>query len=165
MVNIATLSSITSYQLTRRADYSSHDGTAIRDYLHVLDLAQGHLSALDHLRSANPGVRAWNLGTGRGSTVFEMIKAFSKAVGRDLPYEVVGRRAGDVLDLTSKPTRANTELGWKAQYTLEDACVDLWRWTENNLKATGSSLRRSYLTRLRLSKHNVATFYAAAVRG
>lgn len=118
--------------LIHRTDYNSHDGTAIRDYLHVLDLAQGHLSALDHLRAANPGVRAWNLGTGRGSTVFEMIKAFSKAAGRDLPYKVVGRRAGDVLDLTSKPTRANTELGWKAKYTLEDACVDLWRWTENN---------------------------------
>ena len=64
--------------------------------------------------------------------MFEMINAFSKAVGRDLPYEVVGRRQGDVLDLTANPTRANTELGWKAQRTLEDACEDLWRWTENN---------------------------------
>jgi UDP-glucose 4-epimerase len=64
--------------------------------------------------------------------VYDMIKAFSKAVGRDLPYEVVGRRAGDVLDLTANPKRANTELGWKAEHTLEEACEDLWRWTKNN---------------------------------
>lgn len=113
-------------------DYSSHDGTAIRDYIHVLDLAAGHMKALNYLRTKQPGVRAWNLGTGRGSTVFDMVKAFSKAVGRDLPYKVVGRRAGDVLDLTSNPSRANEELGWKTERTLEDACEDLWRWTENN---------------------------------
>ncbi|KAI9859511.1 MAG: UDP-glucose-4-epimerase [Trichoglossum hirsutum] len=113
-------------------DYASSDGTAIRDYIHVLDLASGHLIALDHLRSKHPGVREWNLGTGKGSTVFHMIKAFSNAVGRDLPYEVVGRRAGDVLDLTANPTRANQELGWKAKRTLEDACEDLWRWVKNN---------------------------------
>ena len=113
-------------------DYNSYDGTAIRDYIHILDLANGHLAALNYLREKQPGVRAWNLGTGRGSTVFDMVKAFSKAVGRDLPYEVVGRRAGDVLDLTSNPKRANEELGWKTQKTLEEACVDLWRWTENN---------------------------------
>ncbi|KAL1868606.1 UDP-glucose-4-epimerase [Paecilomyces lecythidis] len=113
-------------------DYKSHDGTAIRDYIHILDLADGHLQALNYLRSNNPGVRAWNLGTGRGSTVYEMIRAFSAAVGRDLPYEVAPRRAGDVLNLTANPTRANTELGWKAQRPLEQACEDLWRWTKNN---------------------------------
>ena len=107
-------------------DYSSKDGTAIRDYIHVLDLAQGHLVALNYLREHHPGVRAWNLGTGKGSTVFEMIKAFSHAVGQDLPYQVVGRRAGDVLDLTANPHRANQELGWKAERSLEDACDDLW---------------------------------------
>ncbi len=113
-------------------DYASKDGTAIRDYIHILDLANGHLVALNYLRETNPGVKAWNLGTGRGSTVFEMIKAFGKASGKDLPYEVVGRRDGDVLDLTANPTLANKELGWKAQRTLEDACEDLWRWTSNN---------------------------------
>lgn len=113
-------------------DYASHDGTAIRDYIHILDLSAGHLSALNYLRDHHPGVRAWNLGTGRGSTVFEMVKAFSAAVGRDLPYQVVGRRAGDVLNLTSNPSRANQDLGWKATHTLEDACEDLWRWTKNN---------------------------------
>lgn len=113
-------------------DYASDDGTAIRDYIHILDLAQGHLAALNYLRNHKPGVRAWNLGTGKGSTVFHMIKAFSVAVGKDLPYQVVGRRAGDVLDLTANPSRANKELAWKAQRTLEEACEDLWQWTKNN---------------------------------
>lgn len=113
-------------------DYNSHDGTAIRDYIHILDLADGHHKALNYLRDKRPGVRAWNLGTGRGSTVYEMIKAFSKAVGKDLPYEISGRRAGDVLNLTSNPSRANEELEWKTERTLEDACQDLWRWTNNN---------------------------------
>jgi UDP-glucose 4-epimerase len=113
-------------------DYKSKDGTAIRDYIHVLDLARGHLQALNYLREHQPGVKAWNLGTGKGSTVFEMIKAFSTAVGRDLPYKVEARRQGDVLDLTANATLANKELGWKTELTLEDACADLWRWTENN---------------------------------
>ncbi len=97
-----------------------------------MDLAEGHLYALRYLRSEHPGARAWNLGTGMGSTVFQMIKAFSAAVGRDLPYEVVGRRSGDVLDLTANPARANRELEWKAKRSLEDTCVDLWRWVKNN---------------------------------
>ncbi|KAF2248654.1 UDP-glucose 4-epimerase [Trematosphaeria pertusa] len=113
-------------------DYKSKDGTAIRDYIHVLDLAKGHLVALNYLREHHPGVKAWNLGTGKGSTVFDMIKAFSKVVGRDLPYQVVERRQGDVLDLTANPTLANRELEWKTELTLEDACADLWKWTENN---------------------------------
>lgn len=113
-------------------DYDSKDGTAIRDYIHILDLAEGHLVALNHLRSNHPGVRAWNLGTGRGSTVYDMIKAFSHAVGRELPYEVAPRRAGDVLNLTANATRANKELNWQTKHTLEEACEDLWRWTENN---------------------------------
>jgi len=77
-------------------------------------------------------VRAWNLGSGRGSTVLEMINAFSKVVGRPLNYEVVERRAGDVLDLTANPERANKELGWKTELTLEDACEHLWKWVSNN---------------------------------
>ena len=113
-------------------DYASRDGTAIRDYIHVLDLADGHLRALEKLRNDRPGVRAWNLGTGKGSTVHEMIKAFNAAIGREIPYEVVGRRTGDVLDLTAKPTRAHEELGWSTSRTLEDACEDLWKWVKNN---------------------------------
>ncbi|KAH7130494.1 UDP-glucose 4-epimerase [Dendryphion nanum] len=113
-------------------DYKSKDGTAIRDYIHVLDLAKGHLVALNYLRENHPGIKAWNLGSGRGSTVFEMINAFSKVVGRELPYEVAPRRQGDVLDLTANPSLANQELKWKTELTLEDACADLWKWTENN---------------------------------
>lgn len=113
-------------------DYDSHDGTAIRDYIHVIDLAKGHIAALNKLYNENPGCRVWNLGTGKGSTVFDIIRGFSKAVGRDLPYEVVGRRKGDVLNLTAVPTRANEELGWKAEIPLERTCDDLWKWVNNN---------------------------------
>lgn len=130
-------------------DYASKDGTAIRDYIHILDLARGHTVALDHLRAHHPGVRAWNLGTGKGSTVFDMVKAFSQAVGRDLPYEVAGRRAGDVLDLTANPTRANTELSWKAEHTLEEACADLWRWTENNPQGYRQEPPKEFLEKLK----------------
>lgn len=127
------------------ADYNSKDGTAIRDYIHVSDLAQGHLVALNYLREQKPGVRAWNLGTGRGSTVYDMIKAFSKVVGRDLPYEVVGRRPGDVLNLTANPARANGELQWKTKHTLEDACEDLWKWTENNPQGYRQNAPQSFV--------------------
>jgi UDP-glucose 4-epimerase len=88
--------------------------------------------ALNYLREHHPGVKAWNLGTGKGSTVIDMIKAFSHACGKDLACEIAPRRDGDVLNLTANPTRANEELGWKAKLTLEDACKDLWIWTENN---------------------------------
>lgn len=133
-------------------DYSSKDGTAIRDYIHIQDLARGHLIALNHLRFHHPGVRAWNLGTGKGSTVYDMIRAFSHAVGRDLPYQVVERRQGDVLDLTANPTRANKELGWKAQHTLEEACEDLWRWTENNPQGYRQSPPQKFLDALKKGK-------------
>ncbi|KXL45777.1 hypothetical protein M433DRAFT_4328 [Acidomyces richmondensis BFW] len=133
-------------------DYASKDGTAIRDYIHILDLAAGHLVALNHLRAHHPGVRAWNLGTGRGSTVLDMIKAFSKAVGRDLPYEVVGRRPGDVLDLTANPSRANKELGWKAKHTLEEACEDLWRWTENNPQGLRQDPPKEFVEKLKAGR-------------
>ncbi|KAI8942567.1 UDP-glucose-4-epimerase [Plenodomus lindquistii] len=130
-------------------DYASKDGTAIRDYIHVLDLARGHLQALNYLREQQPGVKAWNLGSGRGSTVFEMIKAFSKVVGRDLPYEVAPRRHGDVLDLTANPSLANKELNWKTELTLEDACADLWKWTENNPEGYGQQPPKEFLEALK----------------
>ncbi|GAB7331061.1 hypothetical protein MBLNU13_g02552t1 [Cladosporium sp. NU13] len=133
-------------------DYDSKDGTAIRDYIHILDLANGHLAALNHLRQKNPGVRAWNLGTGKGSTVYEMIKSFSTAVGRDLPYEVAPRRAGDVLNLTANATRANTELGWSTKFTLEDACEDLWRWTENNPQGYRQQPPKEFVEKLKAGK-------------
>ncbi|KAI5284415.1 UDP-glucose-4-epimerase [Ascosphaera aggregata] len=113
-------------------DYDSEDGTAIRDYIHILDLAEAHVAALDYLDKHHPGTRPWNLGTGKGSSVFHMIKAFESSVGHPLKYEVVGRRAGDVLNLTANPSRANKELHWSADRTIEQACDDLWKWTKNN---------------------------------
>ncbi|RLV93060.1 Bifunctional protein gal10 [Spathaspora sp. JA1] len=116
-------------------DYDSHDGTPIRDYIHVVDLANGHIAALNYLKKLENGqglYRAWNLGTGKGSTVFDVYNAFVKAAGKDLPYEIVGRRAGDVLDLTANPTRANKELQWTAKLSIEQACKDLWKWTTEN---------------------------------
>jgi UDP-glucose 4-epimerase len=133
-------------------DYASKDGTAIRDYIHVLDLARGHLVALDYLREHHPGVKEWNLGTGKGSTVFEMIKAFEKVVGRELKYEVAERRQGDVLNLTANPTLANKELNWSTEFTLEDACVDLWRWTENNPEGYGQQPPKEFVEKLKGEK-------------
>ena len=138
--------------LTKPVDYDSKDGTAIRDYIHILDLSRGHTVALDHLRSKQPGVRAWNLGTGKGSTVYDMINAFSKAVGRDLPYEVVARRSGDVLNLTANAARANKELGWKTEHTLEEACADLWRWTENNPQGYRQEPPKEFLEKLKAGR-------------
>lgn len=114
-------------------DYDSHDGTPIRDYIHVVDLAKGHIAALNYLESLQGGLfREWNLGTGRGSTVFDVYHAFCKAVGKQLPYEITSRRKGDVLNLTADPTRARKELNWEAQLTVDDACRDLWKWTREN---------------------------------
>ncbi|ORX94982.1 UDP-galactose 4-epimerase [Basidiobolus meristosporus CBS 931.73] len=118
-------------------DYPTKDGTGIRDYIHVVDLALGHLAALEKLKQ-DPGCIAYNLGTGVGSTVLEMIQAFSTAVGRKLPYEIVERRAGDVTNLTALPQLANQELKWKATRDLEQMCADLWRWQSGNPYGYGS---------------------------
>ena len=142
------------FRLTTPTDYASSDGTAIRDYIHVTDIAAGHIFALRHLRSDHPGVRAWNLGTGQGSTVLQVVKAFSAAVGRDLAYEVAPRRSGDVLDLTANPERANKELGWKAEHTLEDACVDLWKWVKNNVQGYRQDPSQELLEQLTGDRQN-----------
>ncbi|EPX73416.1 UDP-glucose 4-epimerase/aldose 1-epimerase [Schizosaccharomyces octosporus yFS286] len=116
-------------------DYESHDGTPIRDYIHVVDLAKGHIAALEYMNSLESDVglyREWNLGTGKGSTVFDIVNAFSQASGKELPYEIVGRRDGDVLNLTADPSRAKKELNWIATMTVEQACRDLWKWTTEN---------------------------------
>jgi UDP-glucose 4-epimerase len=113
-------------------DYDTPDGTALRDYIHVEDLAAGHVAALNRLTSTDRAVSTWNLGTGTGSSVFEMLHAFERAVGRPLPYEVVGRRPGDIAASYADPGRANAELGWKATRTIDDMCQDSWRWQSQN---------------------------------
>ncbi len=113
-------------------DYDTPDGTPLRDYIHVEDLAAGHLAALGKLATTTDPVSTWNLGTGTGTSVLEMLAAFSRAVGRDLPHEVVGRRAGDIAASYADPTKANTELGWFARKTIDDMCVDTWRWQQQN---------------------------------
>ena len=105
-------------------DYDTPDGTCIRDYIHVVDLAKGHLVALEKLN----GLSIYNLGSGKGSSVLEVMAAFSKASGKDIPYEIVGRRAGDLPECFADPTKANRELGWKAERTLDEACSDTWHW-------------------------------------
>nr|WNH42893.1 bifunctional UDP-glucose 4-epimerase/aldose 1-epimerase [Saccharomyces arboricola]WNH42897.1 bifunctional UDP-glucose 4-epimerase/aldose 1-epimerase [Saccharomyces arboricola] len=117
-------------------DYDSRDGTPIRDYIHVVDLAKGHIAALKYLDAYNEKeglCREWNLGSGKGSTVFEVYHAFCKASGIELPYEVTGRRAGDVLNLTAKPDRAKRELKWQTELQVDDSCKDLWKWATENL--------------------------------
>ena len=113
-------------------DYDTPDGTALRDYIHVEDLAEGHVAALARLASTDRAVSTWNLGTGTGSSVFDVLHAFERAVGRELPYEVVGRRAGDIAASYADPGRANAELGWRATRTIDDMCADSWRWQSQN---------------------------------
>lgn len=116
------------------SDYDTCDGTPIRDYIHISDLVQGHIAALQHLEdtSVNKYYRVWNLGTGTGTTVFQVYEAFCKAVGFRLPFELKPRRAGDVPNLTANPGRAHEELAWEATLSLDRACIDLWRWTTLN---------------------------------
>ncbi len=112
-------------------DYPTPDGTGVRDYIHVTDLARGHLAALRKL-DALPGIRAWNLGTGRGYSVLELVAAFERVTQCKVPYAVVGRRAGDVAVSYADVTRARDELGWVAQYDLDRMVADAWRWQQAN---------------------------------
>ncbi|RQH07098.1 UDP-glucose 4-epimerase GalE [Paraburkholderia dinghuensis] len=112
-------------------DYPTPDGTGVRDYIHVVDLARGHLKALDALVSRDEGFTV-NLGTGRGYSVLEIVKAFEQASGRPVPYEIVARRPGDVGECYANPAAAQSLIGWKAQYGIERMCVDHWRWQEKN---------------------------------
>jgi UDP-glucose 4-epimerase len=112
-------------------DYPTPDGTGVRDYVHVVDLARGHVEALRALDTIE-GCRAINLGTGRGSSVFEVIRAASEAVGRDLPYRVVGRRPGDAATVYADPSLAAQLLGWRAQQSLADMARDHWNWQRAN---------------------------------
>lgn len=113
-------------------DYETPDGTGIRDYIHVMDLARAHLCALDKLETDPVGARAYNVGTGRGYSVREVIEATRRASGRPIPAEVGPRRPGDIATLTADPALAERELGWKAQHGLEDMVGSAWRWQEKN---------------------------------
>ncbi len=114
-------------------DWDTPDGTGVRDYIHVSDLARGHLSALQHLSdSTSSGYDVWNLGTGRGTSVLGLITAFSAACGHDLPHRVVGRRPGDIAASYCDPAKAARELGWVTGLSLQQACEDTWRWQQAN---------------------------------
>ncbi|MBS5062401.1 MAG: UDP-glucose 4-epimerase GalE [Hungatella hathewayi] len=112
-------------------DYDTPDGTGVRDYIHVVDLAIGHVKALDKLMEDN-AVRIYNLGTGHGYSVLDMIKAFSKARGKEIPYVIKPRRPGDIATCYADPALAKKELGWEAERGLEEMCEDGWRWQSNN---------------------------------
>jgi UDP-glucose 4-epimerase len=112
-------------------DYPTRDGTGVRDYIHVVDLARGHLAALEHLADLDPWV-AINLGTGTGTTVIEMVDAVSAEVGKKLPYRVVARRPGDIAACYADPALAERLLGWRAQLGIADMCRDGWRWQSTN---------------------------------
>ncbi|MGK2953972.1 MAG: UDP-glucose 4-epimerase GalE [Thiobacillus sp.] len=112
-------------------DYPTPDGTGVRDYIHVVDLARGHVAALNKLHALG-GVQTWNLGTGHGVSVLDMVRAFEAASGKKVPYQIVERRAGDVAQCWADPARATRELGWRAEYDLPRMCVDAWRWQSGN---------------------------------
>ena len=112
-------------------DYPTPDGTGIRDYLHVVDLADGHVAALRYVLE-HEGTEVFNLGTGKGYSVLDMIAAFSKACGHDLPYQIVDRRPGDLAIVYADPSKAKQVLNWTAEKTLEDMCADSWNWQSKN---------------------------------
>ncbi|KVC99893.1 UDP-glucose 4-epimerase GalE [Burkholderia ubonensis] len=113
------------------SDYPTPDGTGVRDYIHVVDLAQGHIAALDALVKRDASFVV-NLGTGQGYSVLEVVRAFEKASGRPVPYELVARRPGDVAECYANPQAAADVIGWRAKFGLDEMCVDHWRWQENN---------------------------------
>ena len=116
-------------------DYETRDGTCVRDYIHVMDLATSHVAALQKvIETENYGCQAVNVGTGKGTTVFEMIHAFEEASGKKIPFTVVGRRAGDSIAVWAATERAEKELGWKAKYDIKDMCRDQWKWATQNPK-------------------------------
>jgi len=112
-------------------DYNTPDGTGVRDYIHVVDLAKGHVKALQALEK-KPRIITVNLGTGNGYSVLDMVKAFEKASGKDVPYQIVGRRAGDIATCYADPAFSKEILGWQAEHELEEMCEDTWRWNRMN---------------------------------
>ena len=117
-------------------DYDTHDGTVVRDYIHVVDLAKGHVAAVNYA-DKNLGCEVFNLGTGIGYSVLDMVKAFNEANGLELPYKIVDRRPGDIATCYADPTKSAEVLGWKAEYNLQDMCRDSWNWQKNNPQGYG----------------------------
>ena len=118
-------------------DYDTPDGTGVRDYIHVVDLAKGHVKAINKIKE-NPGVKIYNLGTGKGYSVLDVVKAFEKACGKKIPYEIKPRRAGDIATCYSDATLAKKELGWEAEYGIDEMCADSWRWQSMNPDGYGA---------------------------
>ena len=113
-------------------DYDTPDGTGVRDYIHVEDLAAGHVAALEWISTHDRPLSVWNLGTGTGTSVLELVRAFEEASGRPVPYEIVGRRPGDIAVSYADPSLAERELGWRTTRTVHDMCADTWRWQQAN---------------------------------
>ncbi|WP_068718298.1 UDP-glucose 4-epimerase GalE [Vibrio tritonius] len=113
------------------SDYPTKDGTGVRDYIHVMDLADGHIAALNRV-GKQAGLHVYNLGTGNGYSVLDMVKAFEKACGKPVPYQLVERRPGDIAECWADPSKAQNDLGWKAVRTLDEMTQDTWRWQSNN---------------------------------
>ncbi len=113
------------------SDYDTPDGTGVRDYIHVVDLAQGHVKAIERLQQ-KPGICTYNLGTGKGYSVLDLVREFSKVSGREIPYEIKPRRPGDIATCYADPSLAEKEMGWTALRGLEEMCMDAWRWQKNN---------------------------------
>jgi len=114
------------------ADYDTHDGTGVRDYIHVVDLAFGHVKAIDYLNTNPKNPLTVNLGTGKGYSVLDVVKAFEKASGKKIPYEIANRRAGDIAKCFADPSYAKKILNWEAKKTIEDMCQDSWNWQSKN---------------------------------
>ena len=117
-------------------DYDTHDGTGVRDYIHVVDLAKGHVAAVKYVLD-HPGCEVFNLGTGIGYSVLDMVKAFNEANGLNLPYKIVDRRPGDIGTCYADPAKSAELLGWKAEKSLTDMCRDSWRWQSQNPQGFG----------------------------
>ena len=124
------------------SDYDTHDGTGVRDYIHVVDLANAHVKAIDYLNTQETMNKPLitNLGTGIGYSVLDVVKAFEKASGKEVPYKLVERRTGDIAKCYANPSYAKEVLGWEAKRTIEEMCIDSWRWQSNNPNGYGDSL-------------------------
>ena len=139
-------------------DYDTHDGTGVRDYIHVVDLALGHVKALKKIEE-KAGVCIYNLGTGNGYSVLDMVKAFSKACGKEIKYEIKPRRAGDIATCYADPAKAKEELGWEAERGLDEMCEDSWRWQSNNPKIYENLIERKREDKLWLQRDWILSFF------